>query len=427
VNSTNVTARLSPAYWRLWTASTISNLGDGVFLVALPLLAARLTRSELSIAFMTVAATLPWLLISLPVGALVDRIDHRLLLVRADLFRAVIVGGLAVAAATDNISIWMLWLAAGLLGVGEVFFDNASQAIVPTVVPAELLERANGWRYSAEVTANSFIGTPIGGVLLMVAVWLPFGFDAVSFAVAAILVAGLRPMAGAPRHKPTSRRIGGEVREGLRWLFGQRVLRGLAIAAGLAVIGMHMIGAIFVLFAQDLLHLSDRWYGALIAIGAVGYIVGGLVAERVINAIGTLATVYSVMLLWAVSMFAEGMWPRLWVSVIATVSMAFATTVWNTATVSLRQRVVPAHLFGRVNSVYRWLVWGSLSIGAALGGIIAHGFGLRAPFFVGTAFSLLGLLTLSSSVTRASLAELGSRPLQAAPDDTPTSLDIELW
>ena len=135
MTSTDVAARLSPAYWRLWTASTISNLGDGVFLVALPLLASRLTRSELSISFIGVAAALPWLLFSLPVGALVDRVDHRLLMVRADTFRAVTVGALAIAVATHNVHIWMLWLAAGLLGAAEVFFDNASQAIVPALVP----------------------------------------------------------------------------------------------------------------------------------------------------------------------------------------------------------------------------------------------------------------------------------------------------
>jgi len=406
---TEVSARLPPAYWRLWTASTISNLGDGVFLVALPLLASRLTRSELSISFIGVAAALPWLFLSLPIGALVDRIDHRLLMVRSDLFRTVVVGALAIAVASHHAHVWMLWVAAGCLGVAEVFFDNASQAMVPTLVPVEVLEKANGRRFAAEVAANSFVGTPIGSVLFVAAMWLPFGFDAGSFAIAAVLVLTLHRATTSPPLATESRRpMRVDIAEGLHWLSGNRVLRGLALAASLSVLGMQMTAAIFVLFAQDLLHLSDRWYGALIAIGAVGAVLGGLVAERLTKRFGSLSIIYGTVILWMLCMFAEGFWPRLWVSAAATVAMAFGTTVWNTITVSFRQRIVPANLFGRVNSVYRWVVWGSISIGAALGGIVAHEFGLRAPFFVGAGFGAVALVTLFFSITPRTIAELGT-------------------
>jgi MFS family permease len=406
---TDVSVRLSPAYWRLWTASTISNLGDGVFLVALPLLASRLTRSELSISFIAVAAALPWLVLSLPIGAIVDRIDHRLLMVRSDFFRTAVVGALAIAVASRNVHIWMLWATAACLGVAEVFFDNASQAIVPTIVPIELLERANGRRIAAELTANGFVGTPLGSVLFVAAVWLPFGFDAVSFAMAATLVLTLGSAARPhPQVVHAHRPLRVDIAEGLRWMLGNGVLRGLAVAASLSVLGMNMIAAIFVLFAQDLLHLSDRWYGALVAIGAVGAVVGGLVAERLARKFGSLAIIHGTVIVWILCMFAEGFWPRLWVSAAATAAMAFGTTVWNTITVSLRQRIVPASLFGRVNSVYRWMVWGSISIGAGLGGIVAREFGLRAPFFVGTGFGAIALITLFFSITRRTLTAVGT-------------------
>ena len=435
MTSTNVTARLSPAYWRLWTASTISNLGDGVFIVALPLLASRLTRSELSISFIGVAAALPWLLLSLPIGAIVDRIDHRLLMVRSDVFRAATVAALAIAVASHNVHVWMLWVAAGCLGVAEVFFDNASQAMVPSIVPVEVLEKANGRRFAAEIAANSFVGTPIGSVLFVVAMWLPFGFDAASFAIAAALVLTLRAATAAPAMRSTSRhRLREDIAEGLRWLSGHRVLRGLALAASLSVLGMQMTAAIFVLFAQDLLHLSDRWYGALIAIGAVGAVGGGLVAERLTKRLGPLSIIYATVVLWTLCMFAEGFWPRLWVSAIATVAMAFGTTVWNTVTVSLRQRIVPPSLFGRVNSVYRWLVWGSISIGAALGGIVAREFGLRAPFFFGAGLGGVALVTLFFSITPRGLAQVRDRPMPRAADpglnatdDTPVVIEQNPW
>ena len=128
-------------------------------------------------------------------------------------------------------------------------------------------------------------------------------------------------------------------------------------------------------------------------------------------------------------MFAEGFWPRLWVSVIVTVVMAFGTTVWNTVTVSLRQRIVPPHLFGRVNSVYRWLVWGSISIGAALGGVVASLFGLRAPFFFGAGLGVIALLTLFTSISARTLAAAGSRPMPSvgAVDATPIDTQTDLY
>ena len=432
MNSADVKVRLSPAYWRLWTASTISNLGDGVFLVALPLLAYHLTRSELSIAFIGVAAALPWLLFSLPIGAVVDRINHRLLMVRADAFRVVTVGALAIAVATHNVHMWMLWAAAGFLGVAEVFFDNASQAMVPTIVPIEVLEKANGRRLAAEVAANSFVGTPIGSVLFVAAMWLPFGFDAASFAIAAALVFTLRVATTArPPTAGPRRTLRVDIAEGLRWLSRHRVLRGAAVAASLAVLGMQMTASIFVLFAKDLLHLSDRWYGALIAIGAVGAVVGGLVAERLSKRLGALSIIYGTVVLWTLCMFAEGFWPRLWVSATATVAMAFGTTVWNTVTISLRQRIVPANLLGRVNSVYRWLEWGSISLGAALGGVVAREFGLRAPFFFGAGFGAVALVTLFFSITARDLSALTRQPLVAAgahaTDDTPVEVDSFPW
>jgi Na+/melibiose symporter-like transporter len=246
-------------------------------------------------------------------------------------------------------------------------------------------------------------------VLFVAAVWLPFGFDAVSFAMAATLVLTLHSATKpSPAFTEGHRPLRVDIAEGLRWLLGNGVLRGLAVAASLAVLGMNMIAAIFVLFAQDLLHLSDRWYGALVAIGAVGAVAGGLVAERLARKFGSLAIIYGTVIVWILCMFAEGFWPRLWVSATATAVMAFGTTVWNTITVSLRQRIVPASLFGRVNSVYRWLVWGSISIGAGLGGITAREFGLRAPFFVGTGFGAIALITLFFSITPRTLAALGT-------------------
>jgi MFS family permease len=218
-----------------------------------------------------------------------------------------------------------------------------------------------------------------------------------------------------------------EIAEGFRWLQNHRVLRGLAVASALSVLGMQMGGAVFVLFTQELLQLSDRWFGALIAISGAGAIIGGFVAGYMVAKLGQLVVIYGVAVAWIISMLLEGIWPRLWASIVATATLGFATAVWNTVTISLRQRVVPPHLFGRVNSAYRWLVWGALSIGSALGGVIARAFGLRAPFFAGGAMGVIGLLTLFSTITKGSLTEITPAATAPTVDDTPPSIESEPW
>ena len=348
MNSADVTARLSPAYWRLWTASTISNLGDGVFLVALPLLAYQLTRSELSISFIGVAAALPWLLFSLPIGAVVDRIDHRLLMVRADAFRVRdgrCIGDRSGVAQRAHLDV-----------VGRRRLPRCRGGVLRQRLAGDgAVDRAD--RGPREGERSSIRSRDRGQQLRR--------HTDRQRAVRRRDVAAVRIRCSELRHRRSTRATRSEsatkplpptavphrsmrtdIAEGLRWLSGHRVLRGLAIAASLSVLGMQMTAAIFVLFAQDLLHLSDRWYGALIAIGAVGAVIGGLVAERLSKRLGALSIIYGTVVVWTLCMFAEGFWPRLWVSATATVVMAFGTTVWNTVTISLRQRIVPPHLFG---------------------------------------------------------------------------------
>lgn len=398
-------ARLSAAYWRLWTASTISNLGDGVFLVALPLMAARLTHSAVSISLVATFAGLPWLLLSLPIGAIIDRSDRRRLLMRADTFRTVLVGAFAVIVVAGAERIWMLWILALGLGVAEVFFDNASQAILPAVVAPELLEKANGRRYSAEVTANIFVGTPLGSLLFALVLWLPFAVDSFSYLLAVLLVLSLHgsfrpPVATGPRATLTA-----DVRVGIGWLWRHRLLRGLAISLGLSNFGFQISQAVFVLFAKEDLHISDGLFGVILAAMGAGAIIGGLLGDRIVARVGRLTALYGAVIVWTLALVAIGSFPVTWfVTVLASLE-ALSATVWNVVTVSLRQQIVPDQLFGRVNSVYRWFGWGTIPLGAFAGGQVARAFGLRAPYFVGAAFVLLSLLVLLRTVTPKTLRE----------------------
>lgn len=421
-------SRLPAAYWRLWTASTISNLGDGVLLVALPLLAARLTRSEISISLVAAAASLPWLILSLPIGAIIDRSDRKRILVGADTIRAIVIAVLAVLAGTGNAEIWMLWIAAVMLGVAEVFFDNASQAILPAIVPPELLERANGRRYAAELAANTFIGAPIGSLLFAAAVWLPFGVDAASFVLAVLLVLPIRGSFRAGERRSGDTKTGEgerrtqtsgtrddapprptttlreETKAGLTWLWQFPLLRSLAVALGLSNLGFQVAQAVFVLFAQERLGISERQFGFLLALMGIGAVVGALLGERIAKVFGQSGAIYAALITWAMTLMLTGLYPVTWFVALMAAIESMAATAWNVVTVSLRQQIVPAPLFGRVNGVYRWFGWGTLPIGAALGGGIAHVGGLRAPYFVGAGFVVLAILLSLRHVNAAAIS-----------------------
>ncbi|MFM2184033.1 MAG: hypothetical protein RJB61_2327 [Actinomycetota bacterium] len=397
-------SRMPRAYWRLLSASAVSNVGDGVLVGALPLLAARATDSELSVGLMSAFFTLPWLFLSLPAGAIVDRSDPRRVMVVADISRAALVAGLAVAAATTDVDVWMLWVLALGLGVGEVFFDSASQAIVPVVVDVDRLERANGWRFSAELVGNTFVGMPLGSILFAAAVWLPFGIDAASFAVAALLVATLpsRRRASEPLRdavEPGRTSIAADIADGLRWLRGHGLLRDLAIALAVTNLAFAMVESTFVLYVTREIGVDERLFGVTVAVMGIGGTVAGLVAGRVVDGIGRRWTIVAVATLPVLVMALLAGATDPWIVVGLVTAQAMLVTVWSVTSLSLRQQLVPDHLFGRVNGVYRWLSWGAMPVGAAAGGAIAQATSLRGPY-VTAAWLLAGsaLLVLARVV-----------------------------
>lgn len=390
--------RMPRPYWRLFSASAVSNAGDGVLVAALPLLAARATDSELSVGLMSAFFTLPWLALSLPAGAVVDRSDARRVMAVTDVLRAGLVGALAGAAAFMQVEVWMLWLLALSLGIGEVFFDSASQAIVPGLVDADRLDRANGWRQSAEIVGNTFVGMPIGALLFAVAAWLPFGIDAVSFVLAAALVATLpsrrRARDAETTAAPTSLRA--EIADGLRWLRGHGLLRDLAVALALTNLAFAMVESTFVLFLTREIGIDERLFGVSIAVMGAGAVVAGLASGAVIDAIGRRWTIVAVSTLPVLGMALIAGATNPWVVVGLATAHAMLTTLWSVAAVSLRQQLVPTHLFGRVNGVYRWLSWGAMPVGAALGGLIAQTTSLRGPYVTGaTLLAVAALLVLT--------------------------------
>lgn len=417
--------RLGGRYQRLWTASTISNLGDGVAVTALPLLAASLTRDPFLVALLHFAQYAPWLVFSLLSGALVDRWDRRQVMWRVDLFRAAVIGALGLLVATDRAGLPLLFVAAFMLGTAETLFDNASQAILPSLVERRRLPKANGRLFGAQIVTNQFAGPPLGGLLFAAVAAAPFLFDAGSFVAAAVLVALIPGMyrteraqavaridgnpegagAGAGAGRSTIREICTDIAEGLRWLWGHRLLRTLALVLGATNLLYEAAMAVMVLFAQDLLGLGETGYGLLLTSFAVGSVVASMVSERLIDRFGSGGALTAALVVMGIGQIATGLSSTAWVVAAIGLTLGFATIVWNVITVSLRQAIIPDEILGRVNSAYRFIGWGAIPLGALAGGLLADHFGLRAPFVVGGVGLLVAALLMAPIVNTQSITE----------------------
>jgi Transmembrane secretion effector len=280
--------------------------------------------------------------------------------------------------AVHHVSIWALAAAGLCLGSAQVVFDNASQSLLPALVGRDLLPRANGSLYVVQVISGSFLGLPAGSALFALAPVAPFAADAASFAGSAALLKGL------PRSVPrTGKQGSGGARAGVRWLTRHRLLRIVAVMLAASGFAGTMGSATLVLFTTQTLHVSARGYGLLLACSAAGSVAGGLVnpvLARRVRPVPLLVMVAAISCARAVGM---GLAPDAVVLGALLAFGGFTTTLWNVVTVSMRQQEVPAELFGRVNSVYRMLGWGTRPLGALAGGFIASAAGLRAPFIVG--------------------------------------------
>jgi len=358
---------------------------------AAPLLTLTLTNDERLIAGVSFCAAIPWLVLSLPAGVYIDRFDRRKLMIAANVIRAVLFGLIAFSAATGTLSIWIFM--AILIGVGccEVIFDMSAQAFLPQIVPDHLLEKANGRLSSLELITNTFIGLPLGAWAFVLAIGVPFGVNAASFALAALLVASIRiPSAKTPEANSEEMRnsFKADLTEGLQWLWNNKLIRTLAIMLGIANMTAMFGEAIFVKYAAVELGVTGRAYGFLLALTAIGSILGGLLGDKIAKRLGIAQSiVYSYFVFGFVGIIYFFM-PYVWAVAIAASFMGLAGTTWNVVTVSLRQRVIPTELFGRVNSVYRFIGTGSIGIGALIGGQIAYSTNLRMPFLVAAIIGL---------------------------------------
>ncbi|NCU84298.1 MAG: MFS transporter [Actinobacteria bacterium] len=408
---------LGKNYWRLFSAHAISNLGDGVAAIAYPWLASAVTRSPFLIALVAVASSLPWLIFTLPAGVITDRFNRGKIIVAMDIAR----GSLAllvaivvtleseslpklneVASLTDLETNWTLYLVlvitALLFGFAEVLRDNSAQTLLPSVVEKEKLESANGKLWSVEYVTNSFVGPPLGSFLLGIAIFLPFYIDSASFFISAALIATLIPSLKKIDTEKKSEKLNfrAEIKEGFTWLWSHELLRPMALILGaLNAIGA-LTAAVFILFAQEILETSVFIFAVLGTAGAVGGSLGGILGPKISKKLGSGPSLYLTLLSGPIIALIIGLSSSWHLFYLLTALATVFAVLWNVITVSLRQSIIPSHLLGRVNSVYRFFAWGSIPIGTLLGGALVdlmelagdRDFALRSPYFLS---AILGL------------------------------------
>jgi MFS family permease len=395
-----ISARLGADFTKLWTASAVSNIGDGVTMAAGPLLVASLTTDPALVAGAVFVQQLPWLLFSLVSGAYVDRLDRRRLVVIVNTLRAAALATMAAMVAADTVTVPVIYAVFFLLGTGETVADTASGAFLPTVVAPERLATANATLMATFTIANQFAAKPLGAWLFVIAAAAPFGVNALTFAVAAGLVATIRPVQAlpAPRTSP-----GTDIAEGIRWLWQHHLLRTLAVSVGLGNVAFCAAFAVFVLYTRQRLGLSDVSYGFLLTTFAIGGLLGSGVAARLQATFGATALLRAGLVIEGVTHATLAATTTPLIAATILIIFGMHTMVWGVIVVSLRQRVVPPNLLGRVGSVYSLLDLGGAAVGSLLGGLLAQRLGITAPFWIAAAAMVLIALAAWHPLRQASI------------------------
>ncbi|MEE2041017.1 MFS transporter [Nocardiopsis sp. CT-R113] len=385
---------LGPDFTRLWSASAITNLGDGALLAAGPLLAACLSSSAVAVSAAVVVQQLPKLLFALFAGALVDRLPRRAVLVAANLARSAVLGVLALTVLTGDVHRGLFYSALFLMGVGESLADTAYGAILVCAVDRASLGRANTRLALTFSLNNQLLGPPLGALAFAVLWALPFAFDAMAFALAGLLTARISQVSTpTPETEEVEQAtLRAQITRGLVFVWttpGLRTLCGCILVMNLTGVGAF---AIWVLYAREHLGLSDTGFGFFISAGAVGGIAGswmyGWLEQRVgrgwILRVGLLVEsgTYAALALATDGVVAGGIMGLFGVH----------TMVWGIAATTVRQRLTPDHLLGRVGSAYMVADLGGVALGALAGGFLAEYVGLLVPFWI--AAGAVGLLAV---------------------------------
>jgi MFS family permease len=405
-----------PSLWRqgdfmkLWTGQTISQFGDEITLLGIPLLATLvLGAGALEMGILGVVRFLPWILFTLPAGVWVDRMRRRPILIGADIARAVLLASIPLAFVGGFLTLIQVYIVAFLAGTLEVFFDVAYQSYLPSIVERDELVEGNS-KLELSRAGSQVAGPTVAGFLIQ-AIGAPFAiaFDALSYLGAAFFVGIIRrEEAGPEPHDPAAGErpsMWQEARAGVGYVVSNRYLRSIAACTGTANLFGNISGAVLILYLvnEDALNLTPGTIGIILALGNVGVILGALLAGRVAKAIGIGWTIILSAALAGFASFAVPLAPQddpFWFLVVGGLFLGFGVVVYNVNQVGLRQAITPDRMLGRMNATMRLIVWGTIPIGALIGGILGTVFGLVPVLWVSAIGASLSFLPVLFSPVR---------------------------
>ena len=388
-------------YMLLWSGQVVSTLGSNISGIALPLLILAITNSPALAGIAGALATLPYLVFSLPVGALVDRWDRKLVMFLCDAGRAINTASIPLALALNGLTIWQLYLNVLIEGTLFVFFNLAEVAALPQVVPQAQLPAASAQNQATFATAG-LIGPAVGGFLYQsIGRAVPFVADAVSYAVSAASFFAIRIRFQEAR-PATARHLGAEIREGVTWLWHQPLLRIMALINGLFNFTTAGFALITIVTARAQ-HADETAIGAIFSIGAVGGLLGSLLASRLQRRLSFGQVIIGSLWVTALSIPIYALSPPILVLSALSGIFFFVGTVYSVTMISYRLPLIPDGLQGRVNSVFRLAAFGFIPLGTALTGILLERLGVAptvAVFSAGLGALALGV-TLNARVRTA--------------------------
>ena len=359
------------SYMLLWSGQAVSSIGTQISTVAFPLLVLLVTNSPAQAGLMSAVRALPYLIFSLPAGALVDRLDRKRVMIVCDAGRAIAMGSIPIALEFNHLSLVQLYVVSAVEGTLFVFFNIAEVACLPRVVAKEQLPAANA-QYAATDGVSTLVGPALGGALFGFARMLPFVADAISYAASVVSLLLIPAQFQGERSAANRRSLRAEIGEGLVWLWRQPLVRFIAVLTG--VTNIPGLVLIVIVVAQQQMHASDAVIGLIFAIGGLGGICGAVVAPWAQRHLSFATVIIGMMWVWTLLFPFYALAPNpIWLGVV--VAIAFVTgPIYNVVQMSYRLALIPDELQGRVNSVFRLIAFAGQPIGLAITGLLLEAF-----------------------------------------------------
>lgn len=379
------TVELGSTFNKIWSAAMFSKFADGLIGAAIPLLAASLTRDPILIAIQANLFMLPWLIFAIPIGALLDRLNRRAAMLMVQTSRVLI--GVALASLILSGQMNLIWLASltFVFGVSEVVYDTATQSAIPSLLTDDQLEKGNSKLQIADTVMQGFVGAPLGGSIFAILAFIPFLGVSACYLVAILLVLGISKHALQPHVEPTAPKrppLRDEIREGLQYLWSQKVLLRLVLTTGFIGFCYSMGSATQVLFILDHLAVPAVSYGWVLIPLGVGALIGAVTSARFSLRIGRSTALAIALPGSALSLLLCGLSPNVYWFMAASLMQGFFIAHWNILLMSTYHAMIPNEIFGRIHGARRTIVWGLMPVGGLIGGLLAK-IDLTLPLIVG--------------------------------------------